>query len=110
MELHTELRYDFAQPVLNGQLQAEVFYQKAWLKNHEDPWNNWQGNNPDLHNEVTLDGMGIGLTQTWQQQWLLRGLVGWQMTDSPVEDPVTHANTDGIDGDYRAWVQLVRYF
>ena len=110
VELHTELRYDFTQPVLNGQLQAEVFYQKAWLKNHEDPWNNWQGNNPDLHNEVTLDGVGIGLTQTWQQQWLLRGLIGWQMTDSPVEDPVTHENTDGIDGDYRAWVQLVRYF
>lgn len=110
VELHAELRYDVARPVLNGQLQAELFYQKAWLKTHEDPWSNWQGSNPDLHNEFTLDGAGIGLTQTWQQQWLLRGLIGWQMTDSPVEDPVTHENTDGIDGNYRAWVQLIRYF
>ena len=108
--MHLELRYDFAQPILDGSLQAELFYQKGWLKQHQDTWTGWQAGNPDLDNEVTLDATGIGLTQTWQNQWLVRGLIGWQTADSPVVDPITGENTDGIDDDYRVWMQVVHYF
>jgi hemolysin activation/secretion protein len=110
VEMHLELRYDFAQPMLNGALQAEVFYQKGWLKQHQDPWSGWQGNNSGLDNEVTLDAIGVGFTQTLQDQWLVRGLIGWQTSDSPVRDPITRENTDGIDDDYRVWMQVVHYF
>ena len=63
-----------------------------------------------LDNRITLQSAGVGLTQTWQETFVLRGLLGYQVGDNETADPQTGEATDGSSQDYRAWFQGIYYF
>jgi hemolysin activation/secretion protein len=108
-EVHVELRRDFGAP-WGGNLQAGLFYGVGWLQQQKNTWNGWNAFDPDLSNGVTLQSVGLQLTQTFQNTWVIRGVVGWQVgTDSPVKQ-LTGDDSDGRSADYRAWFQVIRYF
>jgi hemolysin activation/secretion protein len=101
-EIHLELRRDFAAP-WGGNLQAGLFYGQGWLKQFKDPW-------LPVDNSLSLQTVGLQLTQTIDRKWLIRGLVGWQVgSESPIEK-LTGNNADGRDEGYRGWFQVIRYF
>jgi hemolysin activation/secretion protein len=109
LEVLAELRHDFVLPWA-GTLMGGVFYQQGWIRNHKDPWDGWQGTNPIIENNFSLKSTGISLTKTLPDAWVIRGLVGWQFGDNPMEDPETGDDSDGSSDDYRAWFQVIRYF
>jgi hemolysin activation/secretion protein len=101
-EMHLELRRDIAVP-WGGNLQAGLFYSQGWLKQFKNPW-------LPVDNHISLQTTGFQLTQTIANQWVIRGLVGWQTGgESPVEK-LTGNNMDGRNQGYRAWFQVIRYF
>lgn len=108
-EIFAELRHDFAVPWA-GTLTGGVFFDQAWVKQHESPWRGWQAGNGRLHNSVTLKSAGLSLVQTLPGAWVLRGLIGWQVGDNPVREPATGEASDGSKRRYRAWFQVIRYF
>lgn len=96
-ETHLELRHDFIPP-WGGNLQAGLFYTMGKGKNHGESW------------QSTLQSSGLQLTQTLENQWVLRGLVGWQIGERSSVDKLTGSNSDGRDASYRVWIQAIRYF
>ncbi len=108
-EIHAELRRDFGAP-WGGNLQAGVFYDVGWVQQQKNPWNGWNAFNPNLSNGVTLQTVGVQLTQTFQNTWVIRGLVGWQIGDEPPVKQLTGDDSDGRSANYRAWFQVIRYF
>lgn len=101
-EIHLELRRDFTAP-WGVNLQAGLFFSQGWLKQFKNPW-------LPVDNQISLKTTGFQLTQTIANQWLIRGLVGWQVGgESPIEK-LTGNNSDGRNQGYRAWFQVIRYF
>ena len=103
--VHADLRYDFYDMPWRGNLQASVFYAVGWAKLFKDTWPNWNAPNPNIENNITLQSAGIGLTQTWDETFVLRGLLGYQVGDNETADPVSGEATDGSSKNYRAWIQ-----
>jgi hemolysin activation/secretion protein len=110
IEIHAEVRRDFAAP-WGGNLQAGLFYEQGWVQLLKNTWNGWNALDPSQSNHVTLQTAGLQVTQTFQNAWVIRGLVGWQVgsDDSPVKQ-VTGNDSDGRSQSYRAWFQIIRYF
>jgi hemolysin activation/secretion protein len=108
-EMMAELRRDFVVP-WGGTLQGGLFYQQGWLKNHKHTWNNWQGTNSIIENDITLKTVGLSAVQTLTDAWVLRGMVGWQLGSNPMRNPTTGTASDGDKDKYRAWFQVIRYF
>jgi len=110
IEIHAEVRRDFVAP-WGGNMQAGLFYEQGWVQQQKNTWNGWNALDPSLSNSVTLQTVGLQLTQTFQNTWVIRGLVGWQVgsDDSPVKQ-VTGNDSDGRNQAYRAWFQIIRYF
>lgn len=104
-----ELRRAFAPP-WGGTLSGTLFYQQGRIKNHKTTWPGWQGSNPIITNHITMKTVGVGLVQTLDQAWVLRGLVGWQLGDNAMRNPTTGATSDGSTRNHRAWLQAIRYF
>jgi hemolysin activation/secretion protein len=109
IEAHLALRKEFLAP-WGGSAQAGIFYEQGWTQIHKNPWLGWQGSNGTLPNHVTLKSVGLSLSQTWPNAWVLRGRVGYQLGDNPLRDPATGKASDGRGGKARAWIQVVRYF
>jgi len=108
--LHADLRYDFYDMPWRGNLQASVFYAVGWATLFKDTWSGWNAPNPDLDNHVNLQSVGFGLTQTWDETFVLRGLLGYQVGSNETEDPASGEATDGSSKNYRAWFQGIYYF
>ncbi len=108
--LHADLRYDFYDMPWRGNLQASVFYAVGWATLFKDTWSGWNAPNPELDNHVRLQSVGFGLTQTWDQTFVLRGLLGYQVGSNETADPVSGEATDGSSKNYRAWFQGIYYF
>jgi hemolysin activation/secretion protein len=109
IEAHLALRKEFLAP-WGGSAQAGVFYEQGRIQIHKNPWLGWQGSNPMLSNHVTLKTVGLSLSQTWPNAWVLRGRVGYQLGDNPLRDPATGKASDGRGSKARAWIQVIRYF
>jgi len=109
VEIHAEVRREVTAP-WGGQLHGSLFYQQGWLQQHKSTWDGWNAWNPEVDNHVSLKTAGLGATQTWDRTWVLRGLIGWQLGENPVRNPLTGNASDGKDEKFRAWVQVVRYF
>ena len=108
--LHADLRYDFYNLPWRGNLQASVFYAAGWAKLFKDTWSGWNDPNPELDNDIMLQSAGFGFTQTWDETFVLRGLLGYQVGSNETEDPDSGEATDGSSKNYRAWVQGIYYF
>ena len=70
----------------------------------------WNDPNPELDNDIMLQSAGFGFTQTWDETFVLRGLLGYQVGSNETEDPDSGEATDGSSKNYRAWVQGIYYF
>jgi len=109
IEIHAELRRDFQVP-WGGNLQAGIFYEQGWVQQQKNTWSGWNAFDPSQSNRVSLQTAGLQLTQTFQNTWVIRGLVGWQVgPESPVKQ-LTGNDSDGRNESYRAWFQIIRYF
>lgn len=108
--VQTDVRYDVRNIPWDGDLQLSLFYSAGWARLYEDPWNNWQGVNPIISNNLTLSSWGLAATQTWPSGIVLRSSIGRQIGDNDGRNPVTGDDTDQSDDDYRAWFQLIYYF
>lgn len=109
VELHAELRRDFAAP-WGGNLQAGLFYEQGWLQQHREPWAGWNALDPAVANNISLQTVGLQVTQTFANRWVIRGLIGWQVGDESPAKRLTGADTDGKNESYRVWFQVIRYF
>jgi len=108
--LHADLRYDFYDMPWRGNLQASVFYAVGWATLFKNTWSGWNATNPDLDNHIQLQSVGFGLTQTWDETFVLRGLLGYQVGSNETKDPTGGEAIDGSSENYRAWVQGIYYF
>jgi hemolysin activation/secretion protein len=108
-EYSLELRHDFAVP-WSGTLTGGIFLQEGWVRTHRSPWTGWQGSNPLIENEFKLSSAGFSVLSTIAGNWVVRGLVGWQLGSNPMRDPATGRASDNRGNDYRAWFQVIRYF
>jgi hemolysin activation/secretion protein len=108
-EIWVELRRDFAAP-WGGALQAGLSYEAGWVQQQRNPWQGWNSIDPTLSNGLTLQSVGLQLTQTVQNTWVIRGLVGRQIGAKPPIQQLTGYDSDGRRADYRGWFQVIRYF
>lgn len=108
--LHLDLRHDFYTQPWGGIFQASVFYAYGWTRLFKDPWPGWEGANPIITNDISLQSIGIGFNQNWTQGIVLRGMLGWQIGENDSRDPVTGNDIDQSDKDYRGWLQGIYYF
>ena len=108
--LHLDLRHDFYNQPWGGILQASIFYAYGQTDIFKEAWSGWQGANPIITNDITLQSVGIGFNQNWTQGMVLRGMVGWQLGENDTRNPVTGEAVDKSDENYRAWLQGIYYF
>jgi hemolysin activation/secretion protein len=101
-EVHLELRRDVTAP-WGGNLQLGVFYGRGWLKRAKNPQS-------VADNHISLQSVGLQLTQTIDKKWVVRGLIGKQIRSDSDIKLSTGANSDGKSSNYRAWFQVIRYF
>lgn len=108
--LHIDLRHDFYTQPWGGVFQASVFYAYGWTRLFKETWPGWEGANPIISNDVSLQSVGVGFNQNWSQGVVVRGMLGWQVGENDSRDPVTGNAIDQSDSDYRAWLQGIYYF
>ena len=108
--LHLDLRRDFFSQPWGGIFQASIFYAYGQTDIFKQTWPGWQGTNPIISNDITLQSAGLGFNQNWSQGIVIRGMVGWQLGENDTRDPVTGEAVDKSDEDYRAWLQGIYYF
>lgn len=108
--LHADLRYDFYDLPWKGDLQLSAFYMYGWTKIFHDPWDGWQGSNDIITNDITLQTAGFGLSQSWSDTAVVRAMLGWQIGDNDIRDPIAGKASDGSSSDYRFWINTIFYF
>ena len=113
---YADLRYDFFDMPWGGNLQLSAYYTYGWTKIYKDtdalkkayPTSKQYAED----NEVKLQSIGVGLSQTWSDTAVLRATVGKQVGDNVLRqysDPKGQ-DYDHSDSDYRGWVNLIYYF
>ncbi len=105
--VHLDLRHDFYGLPWQGVLQASLFYTYGTATLYKDEFTGLPAN---FSNTVSLQSVGIGVDQTWQQGIVLRAMLGWQVGDNDGADPVTGDASDKSDKNYRGWIQGIYYF
>jgi len=93
----------------------KAFYTYGWTQIYKDQstWDIFYSNQPD-DNEVHLQTVGLGVSQTWSDTAVIRVTVGKQIggdkhVKRPYNDPVG-LDYDQSDSDYRAWVEAIYYW
>ena len=111
---YADLRYDFYKMPWGGDFQVSAFYTYGWTQIYKDQstWDAYYPNQND--NEVRLQTVGLGLSQTWSSKAVIRVTVGKQVggdkhVKRPYNDPVG-LDYDQSDSDYRAWVEAIYYW
>jgi hemolysin activation/secretion protein len=116
---YADLRYDFYNMPWSGDLQLSAFYSYGWLQIFKD------GSTRDrikdmyypldpIENELNLQTIGLGLSQTWSDTAVIRLTVGKQIGGDkhikrPYNDP-SGLDYDHSDSDYRVWVEGIYYW
>lgn len=112
---YADLRYDFYKMPWGGDLQLKGFYSYGWTEIFKDP-SAWQALFPNGEqyaedNEVTLQTVGLGFSQTWSDTAVIRVMVGKQVGDNVLRKYFDDGKDfDESDNDYRAWVEAIYYF
>ena len=112
---YADLRYDLYKMPWGGDLQLKGFYSYGWTEIFKDP-SAWQALYPNgeqyaKDNEVTLQTVGLGLSQTWSDTAVIRITVGKQVGDNVLRKYfVDGKDFDKSDDDYRAWIEAIYYF
>ena len=113
---YADLRYDFYDMPWGGDFQLNTYYTYGWTKIFDDPSaliQTYPGfAQYEEDNEVKLQSVGLGFSQTWSDTAVLRVMVGKQVGDKVLReyfDP-KDKDYDKSDSDYRGWVNLIYYF
>jgi len=104
--VHMDLRHDFYGLPWQGVLQASLFYTYGTATLYKDDF----AANTISPNTVSLQSIGVGVDQSWQQGIVLRAMLGWQIGDNDGANPVTGTDSDQSDKNYRGWIQGIYYF
>ncbi len=107
---HADLRYDFYDLPWKGNLQLSTFYSYGWTNILHDPWDGWERDNDIIKNDIILQSVGLGLTQTWSDKMVIRAMLGRQIGDNDVRNPSNGDASDGSSSDYRFWINTIFYF
>jgi hemolysin activation/secretion protein len=111
--LYADLRYDFYKMPWGGDFQLKAFYSYGWVKVMKEPekYTAYYGID-SRYNEMTLQTVGLGVSQTWSDNIVIRAMVGRQIgTNEYREMPVNnHMDYDQSDSDYRAWLEAIYYW
>jgi len=105
--VHLDLRHDFYGLPWQGILQASLFYTYGTATLYKDEFASLPAN---FSNTVSLQSVGIGVDQSWQQGIVLRAMLGWQVGDNEGANPITDKDSDNSDKNYRGWIQGIYYF
>ncbi len=105
--IHLDLRHDFYGMPWQGVLQASLFYTYGTATLYKDEF---AGLPAGFSNTTSLQSVGIGVDQAWQQGIVLRAMLGWQIGDNDGANPVTGLDSDQSDKNYRAWIQGIYNF
>ena len=91
-------------------LSLSVFADHGQIRQHHNPWANWQPVNAPKPNSYRLSGIGTGLSW-WGASGTLfaQALVARALDGNPGRDTRGN-NADGGSSKTRFWVQLVKYF
>ena len=112
---YADLRYDFYNMPWGGDFQLSTFYTYGWTEIFKDP-SAWQALFPNgdqyaEDNEVSLQTVGLGFSQTWSDTAVIRVMVGKQVGDNVLRKYYDDGKDfDEADNDYRAWVEAIYYF
>ena len=111
---YADLRYDFYDMPWGGDFQLKTFYSYGWTEIFKNP-ESWQalypGDQYDDDNEVKLQTVGVGISQTWSDTAVIRVMVGKQVGDNVLRKYYEDGEDyDHSDSDYRAWVEAIYYF
>lgn len=105
--LHLDLRHDYYNLPWQGIMQASIFYTYGSATLYKDKFD---GLPAGFSNTVSLQSVGVSVDQTWQQGIVLRAMLGWQVGDNDGANPVTDADSDKSEKNYRGWIQGIYYF
>ena len=108
---YADLRYDFYKMPWKGDFQLKAFYSYGWVKLLKDP-DAYVAYYGESNNEMSLQTVGIGFSQTWSNSVVLRASVGKQIGDNEYREINVNngKDYDQSDSNYRAWVDLIYYF
>jgi hemolysin activation/secretion protein len=94
--------------MLHQTLQAGLFYDVGWLRQHTDLWGDWRTGS-SAPNEYSLDGAGLSLTWTPAGWCMLKGIVASRLRSNPGADE--HGkDQDGTKKEPRFWLQALVTF
>jgi len=107
IQLHLDLRYDFYNLPWGGDLQLSTIYSYAKVKFHKDTWAGWDDHLSNLGtNVVSIQSVGLALNQSWEDEAVLRGMIGWPIGN---DDELFSGSSDKSD-DFSVWLNTIFYF
>ena len=110
---YADLRYDFYKMPWKGDFQIKAFYSYGWVEvmKNPDTYLNYYGLDKK-HNEMNLQTIGLGFSQTWSESVVIKAMVGKQVGDNEYREIPGNNNEDydQSDSDYRGWVEAIYYF
>lgn len=106
-KLTLEGRYRLGRATALGDIQASLFFDKAWLRQYNDPG---RLNDPTLDNNYQISGWGVGLTTTSPGGSQLSLTWARKLGNNPRANPVTGNDADGTNDKSRLWITASLYF
>lgn len=110
IQLHLDLRYDLYSLPWGGDFQISTFYTYGKTKINHDSWDNWNITQPYINKKMALQSFGFGASQIWQDKAVIRAMIGWQVGDDDVLNPVNGDAIDNSDKNFRVWLNAITYF
>lgn len=111
--LGVEFNYDFYSMPWGGDFQLSAFYNYGWTELLKNPKKYLDYYSIDSkYNEIRLQTVGVGFSQTWTDSVVIRGMIGKQIGDNEYRDIPgnDHKDIDQSDSNYRAWIEAIYYF
>jgi len=113
VRFYADLRYDFYKMPWGGDFQLKAFYSYGWVQLLKDPdaYISYYGLD-EKHNEMSLQSIGLGFSQTWTDSVVLRASVAKQVGSNEYREIPSNNNKDydQSDSDYRVWVEAIYYW
>lgn len=98
------LNLDFGKPI-NDSLTAHLFLDAGGITLNHSTWANWNAANPNLPNNYTLSGAGVGLDWRITPSALLTASIAAPFGNNRGAD-ANGKNVDGYGNRARAWITL----
>ncbi len=106
--LSMELRYDWPEITEVGRIQLTGFYDAGHIKLSKDPYD-VAITNATGRNSYNLQGAGVGVTLTQQNQYMLKGVLATKLGSNPGRDS-NNLDNDGTSDQSRFWLQAMFWF